>query len=81
MQYYVYIIKSVVHGKRYIGLTSDISKRLADYNAGRSKYTKGHRPWLLIYSETFDTSTEARKRERYLKSGKVREILRKKLEI
>ena len=75
MMYFIYVIRNTDRGIRYIGSTADIDKRLADHNAGRSRFTKGSRPWILVYSEKFGTKHEALKRERYLKSGKGREIL------
>jgi putative endonuclease len=75
MMYFFYVIRNSDRGIRYIGSTADIDKRLADHNAGRSRFTKGSRPWILVYSEKFGTKHEALKRGRYLKSGKGREIL------
>jgi len=77
MPYYVYVIKSISKGTQYVGSALDVSKRLADHNAGRSSFTKGHRPWMLVHQETFATKIEALRRERYLKSGKGREVLKK----
>ncbi len=77
MPYYVYVIKSISKGTQYVGSTSDVHKRVADHNAGRSSFTKGHRPWMLVHQESFTTKAEALQRERYLKSGKGREILKK----
>lgn len=36
----------------YYGSTENLEKRLKEHNAGRQKYTKGRRPWILHYSET-----------------------------
>ncbi len=77
MPYYVYVIKSVGRGIHYIGSTSDVHKRVADHNAGRSRFTRGHRPWVLVHNEIFETKAEAFRREMYLKSGKGREVLKK----
>jgi putative endonuclease len=77
MPYFVYVIKSIGNSIHYIGSTSDLANRLADHNAGRSRFTKGHRPWDLILSEEYETKAEAIRREKYLKSGKGREIIGK----
>ena len=50
-------------------MTSDVKKRLAEHNQGRTKSTKGYRPWALFHFETYTTRAEAREREKYLKSG------------
>ncbi|MDW3197286.1 MAG: GIY-YIG nuclease family protein [Cytophagales bacterium] len=77
MNYTVYVLRSLNHNKTYVGLTSDIERRLAEHNAGRSRSTKPNRPWELIYHEEYESRDEARKREKYLKSGSGRELLRK----
>ena len=43
-------------------------KELKIHNAGKVKYTKGHRPYVLHYHETFATRREAFAREKFFKS-------------
>jgi len=77
---YIYILKSDKDGKRYIGRTSkspDI--RLREHNSNKSKFTRGHQPWKLIYYEKFQSKKESQAREKFLKSGKGREWLKYKL--
>ncbi|MGC4036596.1 MAG: GIY-YIG nuclease family protein [Chitinophagaceae bacterium] len=50
----VYVIESLNDSTWYAGMTSDISNRLHEHNAGKSKFTKGHRPWKIIYTEQHD---------------------------
>ncbi len=66
--YYIYILKSLKDLGYYVGMTSDISGRLEYHNKGRVRSTKGRRPLVLIYEESFLTRVEARAREKYLKS-------------
>lgn len=49
----------------YIGSTNDIEKRIHEHNHLKSgaHYTKIRRPVELVYSEIFETLSEARKRE------------------
>lgn len=68
--YFVYILKSLRDGKYYVGLTSNLKKRLNDHSSGRTKSTRGRRPLKLIYSEGYGTLKEARERESFLKSYK-----------
>jgi putative endonuclease len=75
----VYAIKSEVDGRIYVGFTKDIKNRIIEHNGGSTKSTKGYRPWELIYKEEVDDRIEARKREKYLKSGCGKEFIRKKL--
>ena len=73
--FYVYILKSLNDFKRYIGQTENLHKRLDEHNDGICKSTKSRRPFELIYYEEFKTRSEVMKRERFFKSGKVREFL------
>ena len=70
-------------GRRYIGYTSDIDRRLREHNdkkAGKKRFTrKQPGPWSLVYQEEFSTRKEAMHREKFLKSGQGREWLSKKL--
>ena len=74
--HYTYVLKSEIHGKQYIGSTVNIGKRIKEHNEGKVRSTKAYRPYRLIYVEKFQTATEARKRENFLKSGVGRKILK-----
>jgi len=79
MAYFVYVIKSLEYGTRYIGSTDNYKRRLKEHNGGKCRYTKGRRPWNLVYLENFSTRGEAMQREKFLKSGQGRELLDDKL--
>lgn len=70
--YAVYILESQKNGRYYIGYTADMDSRLAQHNSGKVKSIKYLRPLKVIYTESLQTSVEARRRERYLKSLKSR---------
>jgi putative endonuclease len=74
--YFVYAIQSAKDGRIYVGMCADISARLKEHNAGKTKSTKGFKPWKLIYKEELPNRIEARKREIYLKSGIGKEFLK-----
>lgn len=58
-------------------MTEDLDARVDRHNQGRVKTTRAYRPFELIYSEELDVErTEARKREKYWKSGVGKEKLR-----
>jgi putative endonuclease len=76
MDYYVYAISSLNHNYIYVGLTKDIHNRIKRHNDGRERTTRFYRPYELIFSEICDTRIEARKREKYWKSGVGKEKLR-----
>jgi putative endonuclease len=65
----LYVIKSQ-EGKFYIGISSDVDKRIVAHNSGLSNWTKKYKSWKLVYKEDFENYKEARKREVYLKSMK-----------
>ena len=67
--YFVYIIKSIKDNSKYTGMTNNIRNRLKQHNEGLSSYTKGHRPWKLMWFCIFPNKTKAEKFEKYLKSG------------
>ena len=52
----------------YVGYTEDIEHRIKRHNEGEgSRYTKHRRPINVVYTEEFDTSLEARRRELQIK--------------
>ena len=62
----VYILKSV-EKLIYVGMTQNIVKRIEEHNSAKSYYTNRGANWKMIYSETFKSSEEARKRGKYFK--------------
>ncbi|HYX07377.1 MAG TPA: GIY-YIG nuclease family protein [Bacteroidales bacterium] len=75
MFYYVYILQSEQNGRYYIGYCSDLSVRLARYNAGATPSTKPYRPWKLVYYEEHREKTAALKREKQIKGMKSRSYI------
>ncbi|QJP34402.1 GIY-YIG nuclease family protein [Nonlabens sp. Ci31] len=76
MKYFVYVIRSDVDGRLYKGLSKDVNQRLVWHNQGKTRSTKGYRPWKLIYTEELLSLEDAREREKYFKSGQGREELK-----
>jgi len=74
----VYVLRSKKDRRFYVGMTSDVIRRLNDHNSGRTISTKGYRPWELIHQETYPDRIAARKREKYLKSGYGKQWLKNK---
>ena len=73
--YYTYIIQSQKNGRFYIGSCHNIDIRIERHNAGATPSTKSGRPWKLVYSESYETNSEALKREREIKSKKSRKYI------
>jgi len=77
---YVYVLKSLRNNKRYIGYTTkSIEERLRQHKSGSTQWTKHNGPFEVIYSEEYKNITEARKREKYLKTTQGRRFLDKSL--
>ncbi len=77
--FYVYVLRSIDFERNYIGFTKDINIRLKQHNSGKTKSTKPYKPWKLLFFETYSSKIEAIKREKFLKTGKGREYIRKYL--
>ena len=67
---------SEVNGDIYVGIAKDAEKRLKEHNSGKNRYTKGLKPWKIVYKESQVNWVEARNREKYLKSGVGKEFLK-----
>jgi len=67
-QYYVYILASRPGGAIYVGITSDLVRRVYEH---KSKIIKGHtlqyRINRLVYFEVFSTARNAIQREKNIK--------------
>ncbi len=74
--YFVYVLKSEKDKKFYIGITNNIEKRLKQHNDGNNFSTKYRKPFILVYYEIKENRQEARKREKFLKSGCGRELVK-----
>ena len=60
-------------------MSNDPERRLTEHNSGKNRSTKAYKPWKIVYTESFMTLTEARKREVFLKTGHGRAYLDRKL--
>jgi putative endonuclease len=77
---YVYILTNRQNGTLYVGLTSDLVRRVAQHREGSVKgFTKRYGLKRLVYFETFDDIRDAIQRESNMKhwsrTWKVRLIL------
>jgi len=80
MFYYVYVLESIVNKDYlYIGSTSDLRKRIAKHNRAINFSTKKYVPWRLIFYEAYLSKTDARRREKYLKSNQGSRLLKRML--
>jgi putative endonuclease len=76
---FVYVIESLKDGTWYTGMALNAEARLKEHNAGKNRFTKGHLPWKIIFSEPHPDWKTARLREKYLKSSAGKRWLENKL--
>ncbi|MCG2711331.1 MAG: GIY-YIG nuclease family protein [Candidatus Omnitrophica bacterium] len=78
---YVYILKSKKdNSKQYVGITSDLKRRLNQHNNARSNhYTYKYAPWEIETYIAFRSKNLAKEFEAYLKSHSGRAFLRRRL--
>ena len=78
IMFYVYAITSINRKYIYVGLTNNPDRRLSEHNLGRERTTKPYAPFNKLLIESFSSRIDARKREKYLKSGAGKEWLKQK---
>ena len=78
MKYYVYVLESIEFNRKYIGFTRNIERRLNQHNSGRTKSTKPYLPWKMLFYEEYHNKEKALIREKFLKTGKGREFIKKR---
>ncbi len=69
MFHYIYILRSRSSDEFYTGYTEDLRRRFKEHNQGLNFSTKAHRPWQLIHYEAYLNEKDAKRREKYLKTG------------
>jgi putative endonuclease len=74
--YQVYAIKSCNRNYIYVGITNNFTRRLNEHQKGKEKTTRSYAPFKVIIIEERKSRPEARKREKYLKSGCGKEYLK-----
>ncbi len=75
MHGYVYVLRSELRGRFYVGSTNDLQRRLFEHEAGQESATKGFLPISLVSFKKFDTLIEARREERKIKAMKSRKYI------
>lgn len=75
--YIVYVLRSVKDGRRYIGMTTDLDRRLKEHNRGQTTSTRNGRPFVLVYYEECKDRQSSREREKYFKTAAGTRYLKK----
>jgi putative endonuclease len=68
----VYILYSEKRDRYYTGHTNDLQRRIDEHNNGHTKSTRSGIPWKICHTESYNSKSEAIKRERELKRMKSR---------
>jgi putative endonuclease len=76
MSAFVYILYSAKSGKTYTGSTNDVIKRLNEHNSGKTRSTINGMPWKIWHVIEYISMEEARKMEKYFKTGAGRRKLK-----
>ena len=78
--YFTYILASLKNATLYVGSTNDLKRRLQEHNDGAGGvYTSKLRPFVLVHYEAYVSEKDAKKQERFYKTGYGREVLREKV--
>ena len=77
MKWTVYVLESEKDNKRYIGSTNNLERRVKEHNTGKVRSNKNRKPLNVIYKENYFLESEARLREKFFKTHKGFNVLRK----
>ncbi|TMJ02307.1 MAG: GIY-YIG nuclease family protein [Bacillati bacterium ANGP1] len=76
---YTYVLHSAKDGRWYTGVSKDLKARMHEHRTGRVRSTRSRLPVILAYYEACVDEADAWRRERYLKTGRGKRYLRKRL--
>ena len=77
LMYFVYILYSARVDRYYVGQTEDLALRMVSHLSGISRYTSIANDWKMVYSEQFETRSDAIKRENEIKRKKSKKYIQK----
>ncbi|NJM78505.1 MAG: GIY-YIG nuclease family protein [Flavobacterium sp.] len=72
MEHTVYILYSIIKNKYYIGYTANIEEKIVRHNQKPKGFTGSTNDWQLVYSEKYESKSEALMREKQIKNWKSR---------
>ena len=77
--FYVYVLKSLMDQRFYVGYTEELDDRIIAHKAGKVFSTKWRRPFEMIYYEACRKQSDALRREKYLKTTYGKRYIRNRL--
>ena len=75
MPFFVYILYSATVDQYYVGHSEDLDDRFFRHTNSGNRATKKAKDWKVVYTETFDTRSEAYRREIDIKKKKSRNYI------
>ncbi|MDD5039589.1 MAG: GIY-YIG nuclease family protein [Patescibacteria group bacterium] len=78
MNNYVYILL-LSNKQLYTGFTNNLNQRLRQHKDGKVQSTKHQRPVKLIHYEVYLQESDARRREKYLKTTEGKRFLKQQI--
>ena len=76
--FYIYILL-LTNKQLYTGFTSDLKRRIAEHERGKAKFTKDKLPIRLVHYEAYHLESDARRREKYLKTTEGKRFLKQQI--
>ncbi len=65
----IYILASGRNGTLYVGVTSNLAKRIDEHRQGVDGFTARYKVHTLVYAEQCDSMEQAIEREKQIKGG------------
>ena len=75
MNWFLYILKSELNEKYYVGISQNPDRRLKYHNSIEKGFTSRYRPWKLMLKKEYSSRIEAQNIEKKLKLGKSRKVI------
>ena len=79
LSWFLYILKSEVCDKFYIGISQNPMRRLEYHNTIEKGFTSRYRPWILVHKKEYETRTETHSAEMKIKDWKSKTAIKKVL--
>jgi putative endonuclease len=77
--FYVYVLRSLADRMFYVGYTRGLRQRFCQHQSGEVPSTRERLPVELVYCEACRRSTDATRREKYLKSAWGKRFLKSRI--
>ncbi|RXK88117.1 GIY-YIG nuclease family protein [Chlorobaculum sp. 24CR] len=68
--YFLYILKSAVVARYYVGISTNPHRRLEYHNGFEKGFTSCYRPWRIVYTKAYSSKVEAHVAEKTVKERK-----------